>query len=646
MVVKLPNGSTLELEDGASALDAAKSIGSRLAKAAIAARVDGVLADLTTPLTDGVSLEILTWDAPEGRETYRHTTAHVMAYAVKRLYPDVKVTIGPALEDRFYYDFDSPEPFAPEDIEKIEKEMAKVIKENLPITRREVTQDEAIALFEGQGETYKVEIIRDFIENGDLKDDEKVSLYTMGDFTDLCRGPHLPSTGRVKAVKLLSSSGAYWRGDENNQMLQRIYGTSFPQQKLLDEFVHLQEEAKRRDHRVLGARLDLFSIHSEVGAGLLHWHPNGAIIRHTIESFWKDEHMKRGYDLVYTPHVASDRLFSISGHLEKYDAMYKPMDVDGENYRVKPMNCPFHIMIYKSQTRSYRDLPIRYAELGTVYRYERSGVLHGMLRVRGFTQDDAHIFCRPDQLVDELYSTLELVKFLMETFGLGYEVCLSTRPEQSFGTDEEWEMATGALAETLEKTGLDYVVDPGEGVFYGPKIDVKLIDVLGRPWQGPTVQVDFQLPQRFGVEYVGSDNENHNAVMVHRAVLGSMERFVGCLIEHYGGAFPLWLAPTQAIVLPLSDAQGEAAADVVAQLKAVGLRAEADHRNETIGYRIRDAETRRIPYMLVLGAREAEAGTVSVRVRDKGDIGAKPVSEVIEVLQEEAASRALEPRFA
>jgi len=643
--VTLPDGKSLELNDGATALDAAEKIGSRLAKAALAARVNDKAVDLTTPLEDGDRLTLLTWDSPEGREVYRHTSAHIMAHAVKRAFPEAKLTIGPPLEDRFYYDFDVPRPFSPEDLEKIEREAEKIIKEDLPISRSEMSPEEAKRLFAEQNEPYKVEIIQDLSDQSELPLDGSVSVYRQGDFVDLCRGPHLPSTGRVKAFKLLSASGAYWRGDEKRQMLQRIYGTSFPETSQLDEFLRIQEEAKRRDHRILGPRLGLFSIHQEVGAGLVHWHPKGAMIRHVIETFWKEEHAKRGYSLVYTPHIASDTLYRISGHLEKYDAMYRPMDIDGENYRVKPMNCPFHIMIYKSQTRSYRDLPIRYAELGTVYRYERSGVLHGMLRVRGFTQDDAHIFCRPDQLVDEVYHTLDLVKFLMATFGLDFKVSLSTRPERSFGTDAEWEMATNALRETLERAEVAYAVDPGEGVFYGPKIDIKLVDVLGRPWQGPTIQVDFQLPQRFGVEYVGSDNATHHAVMVHRAVLGSMERFVGCLIEHYAGAFPLWLAPVQVVVLPLTEAQAEAAQKLSERLKLAGFRVETDLRNEKIGYKVREAEMQRVPYMLVLGAREVGAGTVSVRTRERGDVGAKSVDEVISALTEEAQSRALESKL-
>jgi threonyl-tRNA synthetase len=624
---------------------AAEQIGARLAKAAIAVTVNDASVDLSTTLSDGDRLALLTWDSPQGREVYRHTTSHIMAQAVKRLFPEAKPAIGPALEDRFYYDFDVATPFAPEDLERIEAEMAKIIKDDLPITRSEFSLEEAIAFFSERNEPYKVEILRDLSDQSEIAPGDQISVYHQGEYSDLCRGPHLPSTGKVKAFKLLSSSGAYWRGDEKRQMLQRIYGTSFPDKKLLDEFVQVLEEAKRRDHRILGPRLDLFSIHSEVGAGLIHWHPKGAMIRHVIETFWKDEHMRRGYSLVYTPHIASDNLYRVSGHLEKYDSMYRPMDIDGENYRVKPMNCPFHIMIYQSQTRSYRDLPIRYAELGTVYRYERSGVLHGMLRVRGFTQDDAHIFCRPDQLVDEVFDTLELVKFLLGTFGLTFQVFLSTRPERSFGTDAEWTMATKALEETLERADVAYVVDPGEGVFYGPKIDIKLVDVLGRPWQGPTIQVDFQLPQRFGVEYVGSDNQTHNAVMVHRAVLGSMERFVGCLIEHFAGAFPFWVSPVQVIVLPLTEAQTDAAKALVAQLKTAGFRVEADLRSEKIGSRIRDAEMQRVPYMLVLGAREVETGTVSVRARERGDLGAKPVSEVIARFTEEAATRSLDPKI-
>ena len=642
--VTLPDGTPLELHDGATALDAAEKIGPRLAKATLAAKINDLPVDATTALRDGDRLALLTWDSPEGRDVYRHTTSHIMAQAVKRLFPEAKPAIGPALEDRFYYDFEVGRPFSPEDLEKIEAEMAEIIKEDLPVTRFELPVEEAIKLFSDRNEPYKVEILRDLSDQSELVPGEKVSLYQQGEYVDLCRGPHLPSTGRVKAFKLLSSSGAYWRGDEKRQMLQRIYGTSFPDRKQLESFLAVLEEAKRRDHRILGPRLDLFSIHPEVGAGLIHWHPKGALIRHLIETLWKEEHMRRGYSLVYTPHIASDNLYRISGHLEKYDAMYRPMDIDGENYRVKPMNCPFHIMIYQSQTRSYRDLPIRYAELGTVYRYERSGVLHGMLRVRGFTQDDAHIFCRPDQLVDEVSDTLDLMKFFLSTFGLDYQVYLSTRPERSFGTDEEWAVATDALKETLEKAGVPYTVDPGEGVFYGPKIDVKLLDVLGRPWQGPTIQVDFQLPQRFGVEYVGSDNQTHNAVMVHRAMLGSMERFVGCLIEHFAGAFPLWISPVQVVVLPLTEAQTDSAAELAGRLKAAGLRVETDLRSEKIGSRIRDAELQRVPYMLILGAREVENGAVAVRARERGDLGAKPVDEVIRLLCEEVSTRSLTPK--
>lgn len=642
--VTLPDGTPLELQDGATALDAAEKIGPRLAKATLAAKINDLAVDATTALRDGDRLALLTWDSPEGRDVYRHTTSHIMAQAVKRLFPEAKPAIGPALEDRFYYDFEVGRPFSPEDLEKIEAEMAEIIKEDLPVTRFELPVEEAIKLFSDRNEPYKVEILRDLSDQSELVPGEKVSLYQQGEYVDLCRGPHLPSTGRVKAFKLLSSSGAYWRGDEKRQMLQRIYGTSFPDRKQLESFLAVLEEAKRRDHRILGPRLDLFSIHPEVGAGLIHWHPKGALIRHLIETLWKEEHMRRGYSLVYTPHIASDNLYRISGHLEKYDAMYRPMDIDGENYRVKPMNCPFHIMIYQSQTRSYRDLPIRYAELGTVYRYERSGVLHGMLRVRGFTQDDAHIFCRPDQLVDEVSDTLDLMKFFLSTFGLDYQVYLSTRPERSFGTDEEWAVATDALKETLEKAGVPYTVDPGEGVFYGPKIDVKLLDVLGRPWQGPTIQVDFQLPQRFGVEYVGSDNQTHNAVMVHRAMLGSMERFVGCLIEHFAGAFPLWISPVQVVVLPLTEAQTDSATELAGRLKAAGLRVETDLRSEKIGSRIRDAELQRVPYMLILGAREVENGAVAVRARERGDLGAKPVDEVIRLLCEEVSTRSLTPK--
>ncbi len=640
MKIKLPDGTESTLDDGASALDLAQSIGPRLALAALAARVNGELVDVTKPLSDGDQVEIVTFSDPVGREVYRHTTSHVMAMAVKLLFLDAKPTIGPALEDSFYYDFDVPEPFAPEDLDRIEAEMESIIKEDHPISRRDLSLSEAIEVFGERDNPYKVELIEDLSAGEDPP--EKVSLYSQGEFEDLCRGPHLPSTGRIKSIKLLSSSGSYWRGDENRQRLQRVYGTSFPSKKELKDHLELLEEAKRRDHRSLGKRLDLYSIHSEVGAGLVHWHPKGAILRRVIESFWLDEHLARGYEQVYTPHIASEEIYKISGHLEKYDAMYASMEVDNSPYRVKPMNCPNHIMIYNTQVRSWRDLPIRYCELGTVYRYERSGVLHGMLRVRGFTQDDAHIFCRPDQLKDELVDTLGLVKVMMDTFGLGIEVFLSTRPEQSIGSDEVWEQSTDALKQALARAGVDYVLDPGEGVFYGPKIDIKLLDALGRPWQGPTIQVDFNLAPRFGVNFVDSDNTSHEVVMVHRAVLGSVERFVGVLIEHFAGAFPLWLSPVQVAILPITDDQHDYASQFADRLRSRGIRVHLDARSEKIGAKIREAELQRTPYMLVLGRNEQEDGSASVRVRDKGDAGAMSLDTFVQHVEEEITARELQ----
>ncbi|HEX2999889.1 MAG TPA: threonine--tRNA ligase [Armatimonadota bacterium] len=559
----------------------------------------------------------------------RHSASHVMAQAVKELFPEAKLAIGPAIENGFYYDFDVPTPFTPEDLERITARMQEIIAANVPITRAEVSRDEALRMFGEKNEPYKLELIRDLT-------DQTISTYTQDGFTDLCRGPHVERTGEIKAFKLLSVAGAYWRGSEKNPMLQRIYGTAWPTQELLDEYLEKLAEAERRDHRRLGKELDIFSTHEEVGAGLIFWHPKGAMIRHLIEAFWKEEHLKRGYDFVYTPHIASEELFRISGHLEKFsETMYAPLDIDGQPYRLKPMNCPGHIMIYKTHLRSYRDLPIRYAELGTVYRYERSGTLQGMLRVRGFTQDDAHIFCTPEQLVDEVVGVLDFVDFVMKRFGYKYKAYLATRPEKSIGTEEVWKHATNSLIKAMEARGMEYETDPGGGAFYGPKIDIKLYDALGHEWQGPTVQADFNLPERFNVNYVGQDGAEHRAVMIHRVVLGSMERFVGGLIEHYGGAFPLWLAPKQVIMLPIAERHTEYARKVADKLQAAGLRVQVDDRSEKTGFKIREAQVQKIPYMLVIGNREVEQGTVSVRSRDEGDQGVMSVDEFLSKAQAE-----------
>ncbi|MCL5104446.1 MAG: threonine--tRNA ligase [Armatimonadetes bacterium] len=562
-------------------------------------------------------------------ETLRHSTAHVMAHAVRNLRPDAKVAIGPAIEDGFYYDFGVIEPFTPEDLERFSEEMEKIIKANRPFVRREVTRDEALELF--KDEPYKVELIRE------LPEDEVITVYEEGDFVDLCRGPHVASTGEVKAFKLLKTSGAYWRGDEHNARLQRIYGTAFASQKDLDDYLTMLEEAEKRDHRKLGRDLDLFSLQEEAGPGLVFWHPKGALIRKQIEDYWRNEHLANGYDLIFTPHIARQELWKTSGHLDFFNEnMYQPMDVDGSPYLIKPMNCPFHLLIYKSKVRSYREFPIRWAELGTVYRYERSGVLHGLMRVRGFTQDDAHILCTRDQLDSETKRVIDFVLTVLRRFGFSeYEVYLSTRPEKYVGEPEVWEQATESLRAALEDQKLDYKIDEGGGAFYGPKIDVKIKDAIGRVWQCSTIQVDFNEPERFDLTYVGQDNQQHRPIMIHRALLGSLERFMGVLTEHYAGAFPLWLAPVQAVVIPIADRHIEYAQSVVAKLKAEGFRSEVDDRNEKTGYKIREAQLQKIPYMLIVGDREAEAGAVSVRSRAEGDRGACGVDDLVSELKKE-----------
>lgn len=572
-------------------------------------------------------------NSKEGLEIYRHSTSHIMAQAVKELFKDAKITIGPSIEDGFYYDFDLPHPFTPLDLENIEKRMLEIIKADKPFIREEMTKEDAIRFFEKQGETYKIELIKEI-------PDEKVSLYKHDNFVDLCSGPHLPSTGWIKAFKLLSIAGAYWRGNEKNKMLQRIYGTAFPTKKELDEYLNRLEEAKKRDHRKLGKELDLFSINDDIGAGLVLWHPKGAIIRGIIEDFWKKEHYKNGYQIIYTPHIAKVDLWKTSGHWEFYkDNLYSPMDVEGQGFIVKPMNCPFHIQIYNSHLRSYRDFPIRYAELGTVYRFERSGVLHGLLRVRGFTQDDAHIFCRPDQLEEEIGNVLNFTIYILKSFGFNeFDIYLSTRPEKYVGSLDNWQKAEGALKTALEKAGLKFQIDAGEGVFYGPKIDIKIKDTIGRAWQCSTIQVDFNLPDRFNVAYRGQDDNPHQPIMIHRALMGSLERFFGCLIEHYAGEFPLWLAPTQAVVLSITDKSADYAKKVYDRLMLEGIRTEVDLRNEKLGLKIREAELKKIPFMLVVGDKEAESNTVAPRTRIK-DISAIPamgIEEFIGLVEKES----------
>lgn len=565
-------------------------------------------------------------------ETMRHSAAHVMAEAVQSIFPDVRFGIGPAIEDGFYYDFDLPRSLTPDDLPVIEKKMSEIIAADSPFIQKEATKEEAKRLFASQ--SYKLELI-------DEIPDEKVSTYQQGAFVDLCRGPHVNSTGEIKAFKLVSIAGAYWRGDEHYPMLQRIYGVAFDTKEALDEHLKKLDEAARRDHRKLGKELDLFSIHEEAGPGLVHWHPKGAVIRRVIEDFWKDEHVKRGYDIVYTPHIAKVGLWQTSGHWDFYhDYLYSPMDVEGQKYIVKPMNCLGHILMYKTKLHSYRELPLRYAELGTVYRYERSGVLHGLARVRGFTQDDAHIFCRFDQLEEEVIRVLELTRFMIDTFGFAdYKVLLSTRPEKYAGALEVWEEATETLHKALTRSGITYEIDPGEGVFYGPKIDTKIEDALGRAWQGPTVQVDFNLPQRFDVTYIGEDGQEHVVAMVHRTVLGSMERFLALLIEHYGGAFPVWLAPVQVRVIPVADRHLDYARKLEAELKSGGVRVEVDDRSERMNLKIRQAQLDKIPYMLVVGDKEVADNSVSIRRRSGEQVAAQPFDSFLETISADIARK-------
>jgi threonyl-tRNA synthetase len=571
----------------------------------------------------------------------RHSAAHVMAEAVLDLFPGAKFGIGPAIDTGFYYDFDLPRALTPEDLTEIESRMKESIQKRSPFERREMSRGEALELFADQ--PYKVELIND------LPEDETISIYSHGAFTDLCRGPHMENTGQIpiKAFKLLNSAGAYWRGDEKRPMLQRIYGAAFVDRKALRAHLNFLEEVERRDHRRLGQQLDLYSMHEEGGPGLVYWHPKGAVIREIIEDFWRKEHRRRGYDTVYSPHIAKLDLWKTSGHWGFYrDSMYSPIDVDGNEYLLRPMNCPFAILMFNTKLRSYRDLPMRWGELGTVYRYERSGVLHGMLRVRGFTQDDAHIFCRPDQLQDEIIRVIELARFMLQTFGYSeYDIELSVRDpenkEKYIGDDDVWEMAVTALVNALKTTDLEYERMEGEAKFYGPAIDIKVKDALGRGWQGPTIQVDFNLADRFDINYVGEDGQEHRVVMVHRTVLGAMERFVGGLIEHYAGAFPVWLAPVQAKLVPIADRHNDYAWEVARQLKDLGYRVEVDDRSERMNAKIREAQLNKIPYMLVVGDREVEEGQVAVRRRDKKDLGPMAQAEFMDLLKEDVESKVI-----
>lgn len=601
-------------------------------KHVLAAAIDGKHVDLAAPLTESGSLRFISVQSPEGLDILRHSTSHVMAQAVQELFSDVKVTIGPAIADGFYYDFDTPRPFTLEDLEKIENRMQEIVKSRLPFNRIIMSRADAISLFQEKGENYKVELIEGL-------EGDQVSLYTQGSFTDLCRGPHIPHTGHIKAFKLTKVAGAYWRGDERNPMLQRIYGTAFPEKKDLKHYLHLLEEAKKRDHRKLAKELELFSIADEAGPGLVMWHPRGAMLRYLVEEFERTEHFKRGYEITIGPQILKKELWEKSGHFDHYrDNMYFT-EVDGIEYGMKPMNCLAHMLIYKSKIRSYRDLPIRYFELGTVHRHERSGVLHGLTRVRQFTQDDAHILCTPEQLNGEILAIIEFVRDVMGIFGFEYTMELSTRPEKSIGSDEDWERATVALEKALKDIDAVYEVNEGDGAFYGPKIDIKLKDALSRSWQCATIQCDFTLPDRFDLTYVDSDGERKRPVMIHRVILGSIERFLGVLIEHYAGAFPVWLSPVQAIAMTITDRQIPYGRKIVRLLRAEGVRIEEDFRNEKIGFKIREARNQRVPYMIILGDKEMESETLALRKRGEKATSVLSMDEFVALFRQEVASR-------
>jgi len=654
--ITMPDGAIREVPLGTTAAEIAHQISPRLAKEALVARIgppngpasaplsptangEGILVDLRAPIDQDVRLSILTPKDPDAIQVLRHSAAHLLAAAVLELFPNVKLGIGPPIDTGFFYDFVRDEPFTPEDLERIEKKMRELAAQDIPNERKMMPKPEALELYRKWGQGFKCELVEE------RAIEPMVSFYTTGKFIDFCRGPHIPSTGRIRAFKLMSVAGAYWKGQEGNPQMQRIYGACFYTQQELDDYLHKLEEAKRRDHRRLGQELDLFSIQEEAGPGLIFWHPKGGLVRKLMEDWLRDELLRRGYDLVYTPHIMRLDLWKTSGHTDFYrENMFGAVEVEKADYQLKPMNCPGHILIYKSRLRSYRELPVRLAELGTVYRYERSGVLHGLLRVRGFTQDDAHIFCMPEQIEAEIEACIDFAFAVMKTFGFSqYVVELSdwdpAHPENYAGSAEDWGRSTGALESTLTKLGVPFKRMTAEAAFYGPKIDVKLIDAIGRPWQLTTVQFDFNLPGRFGLEYVGEDGNRHRPLMVHRALWGSVERFFGILIEHYAGAFPVWLAPVQAEVLPLSEKFSVYATNVTSELRAAGFRAHLDDRNEKLQAKIRDAQLQKIPYMLIVGAKEAEAGTVSVRHQSKGDLGPRPLAEFLTDLHKEINSR-------
>jgi threonyl-tRNA synthetase len=637
--VLLPDGKALDFDGGQPTVaDVAKRVGERLAKAALAGKIGDKIVDLATPVPDGATVSILTGDHQDGLYVLRHSTAHVMATAVRRLFPDTQFGIGPPIQDGFYYDFELSHRLTEDDLGRIEEEMRKVVAEDAAFVREDLERAPALERLRTMNQKFKIELVEK-----DLAAEKTVSFYTDGDFTDLCRGPHVPSTGRCRVFKLLSVSGAYWKGKDTNPAMQRVYGTAWKEEKDLKGYLNALEEAKKRDHRKLGQELELFTIPEETGPGLVFWLPRGATIRSIIEDWLRSELKARGYQPVYSPHVVKETLFKISGHLDNYaENMYPPMDIEGANYRVKPMNCPGHSMIYRARLRSYRDLPLRFQEIANVYRYERSGTLHGLARVRGLTMDDAHIFCRPDQLADEIAGCVGFVQDAMKVFGLEARVYLSTRPEKAIGSDEVWANAIAALKTACAKMDLKYELDEGGGAFYGPKIDFKFYDAIGREWQGPTVQCDFNLPERFDLTYRGADGAEHRPVMVHRAILGTFERFMALIIEHFAGAFPVWIAPVQAVVLPITDAHHAWAREVQAELKKGGFRVEADLRNEKIGAKIREWTLQKTPYMLVVGEREAAARSVAVRTRKGEDLGAQPLDTFVARLRGEVDNRFVE----
>lgn len=628
----LQDGAKREFADGCSLGDAVAQLSNSLAKKVLVAKVDGEVTDLRRPVKDGSTVEFLTFESQEGKDALRHTASHIMAQAVRRLFKDVKVAIGPAIENGFYYDFDTEHRFTKDDFAAIEAEMHKIVKENLPVTYEEVSRAEALAMFEKENEIYKVELIKD------LPEDATISVYRQGDFYDLCAGPHVKTTGQVKAFKLLSVAGAYWRGDEKNKMLQRIYGTAFDKQSSLDEYLKLREEAERRDHRKLGKEMDLFSFHEE-GPGFPFFHPKGMLLRQTLLKFWNELHDRYEYDQISTPIILNRQLWEQSGHWDHYRENMYFTTIDDEPYAIKPMNCPGGILVYKSNVHSYRDFPMRTAELGLVHRHELHGALHGLFRVRSFTQDDAHIFMLPSQMKKEITGVLDLFDEAYKMFGLPYHVELSTRPENSMGSDEIWDLATQTLKEAIEEKGVPYQINEGDGAFYGPKLDFHVKDSIGRTWQCGTIQLDMLMPERFDMTYVGEDGQKHRPVMVHRACFGSIERFIGILIEHYAGAFPVWLAPTQVKILPISEKQMDYAVELRKKFKKAGIRVELDESNEKIGYKIRKAQMEKVPYMCVIGEKEVQEQTVSVRDRSQGDLGSRNVDEFIAHIQELSESR-------